>query len=238
MRLILDRVLLRAEVVATRTIRPRLREITLRADNSRNLDWTPGQHVRVFFRAPRWLPDAVRAPSREYTIWNCLPDGTMQLRVFLHGNGGPGNRWAQCAAKGDQLAITKPEGHLVPADADYHVLVGEDTAAVAFGAILRALPSTAQVRAIIEVDSTRDIPQIPRPRDITWVYRDGESAVASARVVDAMRELALPAGRGAAYIAGESRTCQLARQVLIREHSWDRGSIKTTAFWTAGRSGH
>lgn len=63
-------------------------------------------------------------------------------------------------------------------------------------------------------------------------------AAGSAALVDAVRRLQLPdpAG-GAAYVAGEARTVQLVRQVLVRERGWDRRAVLTKPFWAPGKRG-
>jgi NADPH-dependent ferric siderophore reductase len=202
------------------------------------LDWTPGQHVKVFFRPPANIAAALRSVGRDYSIWDYHDDGRLQLRVFLHGADGPGERWAANVAPGDEVALTRPEGHLVAsAQAPYHVVVGDDTGTVPFGAILRRLSTDAPVYGAIEVDNPDERPQLPRDSDLAWVYRHGAAAASSTRLVDAVRELPLPATPGVAYVAGEARTCQLVRDHLTRERGWSRRSVVTKAFWAPDRRG-
>ncbi|GAA4203302.1 hypothetical protein GCM10022252_60750 [Streptosporangium oxazolinicum] len=52
-----------------------------------------------------------------------------------------------------------------------------------------------------------------------------------------MADLDLPGGEGAAYVAGEARTCQMVRDHLVRERNWPRTSIKVKPFWTPGKRG-
>lgn len=48
-------------------------------------------------------------------------------------------------------------------------------------------------------------------------------------------DLDLPAQPGAAYVAGEARTCQKVRDFLVRERGWPRTAIKVKPFWTPGK---
>ena len=52
-----------------------------------------------------------------------------------------------------------------------------------------------------------------------------------------MRDLRLPDHPGVAYLAGEARTIQTLRKILITERGWDRRQIRTKPFWTPGRTG-
>ena len=68
-----------------------------------------------------------------------------ELCVLDHGDG-PGACWIRSLAKADEVMLRKPEGTFVAAkSAPYHVFAGEETATVAFGAMLGALPAGARV---------------------------------------------------------------------------------------------
>jgi len=56
-------------------------------------------------------------------------------------------------------------------------------------------------------------------------------------LAEALRALQLPDLPGVAYLAGEARTIQSLRKILVTERGWDRHNIRTKPFWTPGRSG-
>lgn len=238
MRMILDRLLVRAQVTSVTRLTPRLRGIGLAGRDLAGLDWTPGQHVRVFFSPPAHLLEAVRADSRDYSVWSYDPSGSCELRIYLHGEDGPGERWARGVRPGDEVALTRPEGHLtaVPGAA-FHLVVGDDPGAVALGAIVRGLPPSAPLHGVIELADAQERSDYPRAGELDWHYRDGAAAAASGRLAEAVRGLTLPDGEGVAYVAAEARTCRLVRDHLIRERGWRREAVRTKAFWTAGRRG-
>src|SRR5690349_17641606 len=135
------------------------------------LDWTPGQHVRVHVTDLRRPQSWIRLGDvlRTYSIWSY--DGeTLELCVLDHGDG-PGARWARALEAGQEVRFGKPEGRLVAGPGPYHLFAGEETAAVAFGAILRALPADAPVHGVIEVPGEPDRLPLPRAADLTWSYR-------------------------------------------------------------------
>jgi Siderophore-interacting protein len=63
-------------------------------------------------------------------------------------------------------------------DAPYHVFAGEETASVAFAAMLRSLPKTAEVHGVVEAADQVDQLELARPLD--RVQRGDASAEDSA----------------------------------------------------------
>jgi NADPH-dependent ferric siderophore reductase len=216
-------------VTDVRPVAARMRRITLAVPE---LSWVPGQQVRVCvgdIAAPASWLDGLR---RTYSVWGY--DGALlQLCILDHGDG-PGARWARSVQPGDEVLFSPPEGTMVLRPAAHHLFVGEETAAVAFGPMLRAL-GDAPYRAIIEVDGPSS--RLPLPDEVTWHYRGGAPAAACATLVAAVRELDLPAEPGTAYIAGEARTVQAIGQHLVRERGWPRRAIRSKPFWTPGKTG-
>jgi NADPH-dependent ferric siderophore reductase len=237
----LARVLRRAEVTAVERLAARTRRITLAGEALVGLEWTPGHHVSVVLADPAAPSSFLRSPrdlKRTYSVWDYTPDGRLQLAVYDHGGDAPGARWAREAAPGRGVLVKGPEGHLVAQpDAPYHVFAGDDTAAVAFGAILRGLPAGVPVFGAVEHDSPDDALPLARRDELTFVYRAGEPAADSPRLPAAVAELPLPAEPGVAYLAGEARVIQAVRRHLVEDRGWPRRNVVTHPFWTPGRRG-
>ena len=241
------------EVAETAPIAARMLRITITAPGQ---EWVPGQQVRVCVgnvgSPSSWL-DGLR---RTYSVWSY--DGElMTLCVLDHGDG-PGARWARAVRPGQEVLFGKPEGPLVVRPAPYHVFVGEETASVAFGPMMRALLEAdhgADIRGVIEVGYPADrlplpegplpdgpLPDGPLPRRpladrLTWRYRHGAPAASSQALLTAVTELDLPGEPGSAYVAGEARTVQMVAQHLVRDRGWPRRAIRTKPFWAPGRTG-
>ncbi|GAA3170653.1 siderophore-interacting protein [Nonomuraea salmonea] len=129
-----------------------------------------------------------------------------------------------------------PQGDFFTREADFHVFIGEETAGAAFGPMIRALGDAAEVHGVVESEAPEhDLPLPGRP--LRRVHRHGSPAVASRVLLDAVAGLDLPGNTGAAYVAGEARTCQLVRDFLVRERNWPRTSIKVKPFWAPGKRG-
>lgn len=104
--------------------------------------------------------------------------------------------------------------------------------------MLRALTPGAAVHGVIEVDDEADRLPLPHTDEMTWLYRHGSNAEASAPLIEALRSLDLPLQPGFAYIAGESKTCAAARRHLVEDRDWPaRSTIAVKTFWTPGKRG-
>jgi NADPH-dependent ferric siderophore reductase len=219
-KVLLDRLFVHGTVVAAELITPRMRRITIAAPG---LDWTPGQHIRLVAEG--------LVTRRTYSVWD-YDGSSLELYVLDHGDG-PGARWARSVRPDQEVLFTKPEGSLVTRPSAYHLFAGDETAAVAFGPMLRALGEDASAYGVIEADTPAD----RLPIDLTWRFREGASAASSSTLAQAVSELDLPDEPGTAYLAGEARTVQAVRTHLVRERGWPRRSVITKPFWTPGKTG-
>ncbi|WIM85854.1 siderophore-interacting protein [Candidatus Mycobacterium wuenschmannii] len=235
-----DAVFLSATVSDTEQLTPTLRRIRFSGKRLQGLTWAPGQHVRlqVAGLGESLLRLQLHDALRTYSIYDVDPElGTLDIVMFDHRETGtPAKRWASAVAVGDNVQFTKPQGNLViRGDAPYHLFVGDETASVAFAAMLRALPASADVYGVVEAAAQPD--HLPLARPLQQVQRGEASAKDSVVLAEAVRELTLPDDPGVAYLAGEARTIQTVRKILVAERGWDRRNIRTSPFWTPGRSG-
>ncbi|MEU7874818.1 siderophore-interacting protein [Dactylosporangium sp. NPDC049140] len=216
-----ERLFVRAAVVEAE-ITGRFRRLRLRAGALRDAEWRPGQQVRVDVG-----PKGAFGPLlRTYSVWSREAD-TIELQALLHGDG-PGARWMAAAEPGDEVLLSRPKGDFVTRPARYHLFVGEETASVAFGPMLRALPAAERAASRVVVEAG-PADRLALDGNVTWAPRDG--------LIDAVRLLDLPPEPGQAYVAGEARAVQAVRQHLVRDRGWPRRSVLTKPFWTPGKRG-
>ncbi|WP_242887926.1 siderophore-interacting protein [Actinomadura litoris] len=239
-RRLLDLVFARGRVREVRRAEGRGRWIGIRIGDAPGLDWTPGQQVRVHvadITATRtWVSGAVRHALRTYSVWDYdASAGVLELYVLDHEGDGPGARWARALRPGQAVVFGKPEGGFTLRPAAYHLLVGEETASVPFGAMLRA--AREPIHGVIEVARPEDRLPLPMAEGLTWRYRGEASAASSASLVEAVRGLELPDEPGFAYVAGEARTVRDVRAHLVDERGWPRRSVLVKPFWAPGRRG-
>jgi NADPH-dependent ferric siderophore reductase len=235
---LINRIALRAHVTDIARAAERTWLIRIAGPALEGLDWIPGQHVRVLTNGPlEHVSDLLRISMRTYSVWSYEGD-RIELCVYEHAEDGPGSRWAAGLRVGDEVSFRRPEGRLVldPA-APYHLFVGEETAAVPFGAMLRALPTGADAYAVLEAIGPAARLALPGKAEVIWVDRGEASAANSAPLVEALRAARLPQAPGVAYVAGEARTCQAVRSHLVRDRGWPRRSVIVKPFWTPGKRG-
>lgn len=228
---------LHGTVTEIEQIAARMRRVRITGPDLRGLPWTPGMHIRLRvgdLRSPRsWL----RGLLRTYSIWDYSTTGRLDLCILDHPSAGPGAQWSRRVRVGDPAALTPPDGRLVlREDAGYHLFAGDETATVAFGAMLRALPPSAIVHGAISVEGPGDRLPLDHAERLMWRCRPAD-LVDPADLVEMVRSLPLPDTPGVAYLAGEARSCQAVRLHLVRERGWPRRAVVVKPFWSPGRRG-
>jgi NADPH-dependent ferric siderophore reductase len=241
---LLDRMMHHATVAEVEQVRPRIRRVRLTGAEVGELPWRPGQEIRVRVDDAGLLAALGRGKARDLLRTYSVvafdrPHRWLDLCVYQHGEGGtPGLDWAAAAAVGDEVAFLGPQGRLVVReDAAYHLVVGEETAQMAFAAILAALPADARVAGVIQVAGADDRMETARGDELTWVHRGAAPAASSTALLAAVRALDLPEEPGVAYVAGEARAVAAVRRHLVDARGWPRRSVLTKPFWTPGRRG-
>ncbi|GAB2935763.1 siderophore-interacting protein [Nonomuraea fastidiosa] len=232
-RRLLDPWLVKGRVAETEQVAPRMRRIRIAGAGIAGLSWTPGRHVRVLVGGGSVLGGVLRT----YSVWRLDPEReSIELIGYDHGGDAPGTTWVRSVEPGHEVAFTRPEGAFVLCpDAPYHLFAGEETASVAFGAMLRALPEDARVYGAVEAEGPGD--HLDLPGGLVTVCRNGAPAASSETLLEAVRKLDLPDEPGVAYLAGEARTIQAIRAHLVTERGWQRRDVRTKPFWTPGRRG-
>jgi NADPH-dependent ferric siderophore reductase len=223
---------LELEVVEAVDLGPRMRRILLRGRGLEDFTHQPGQDVMLV------LGGGERPLSRRYSIRRFDQQSkTLELNIVAHGVHGPGAEWASATQPGDRINGVGPRGKisLDPA-ADWHLFVGDDTAAPASLNMLEALPAGVSGFTFLEVSTAQDELSTSSSHRVNWLHRGGDTqAISSDLLVDAMNSVELPAGRGHVYIAGEVQiVAAVQRTALGRGLAPEQLSPK--AYWGRGKS--
>ncbi|HEU5007226.1 MAG TPA: siderophore-interacting protein [Jatrophihabitantaceae bacterium] len=216
------------QVIAARQLTPRMRRVTVQSDAMIGVELRPAQDVELH------LVDASgRRVKRRYTIRTARPDtGELDLDVLLHGNWA-GSSWGATAAPGDSVAFQGPRGKLQLPSADWHLLVGDESALPAIAAICESLPSGEAAVAVIEVQDAADELPIPRA-EMHWVHRGSAAAGAPDRLVPLVESLPWPPGEGHGYLMGETRT-MVALRAVLEGRGLAHEAIFVKGYWNIGR---
>lgn len=242
-----------AEVVANRPLTPHLRRITLTGAEIDRFGYDGPDHLARIFLAPtpdadlhlpdsaQWWPALQAMPAerrpvvRNYTVRR-LDAGRRELDIdfVLHGDGGPASAWALRAAPGDRIGVLSDgAAYAPPADTDWQLFVGDETAVPAITAAVEALPPQARAIALIEVGSAEHEIEVRTPPGVTltWLHRGGAPAGGSDVVIRTLRDLALPAGTPYAFVAGESAMVTTVRRHLCAERGIAKERVYFGGYW-------
>jgi NADPH-dependent ferric siderophore reductase len=225
---------LELEVVDAADIGTRMRRILLASSALADFGYQAGQDVMLVLGG---TPD--RPLSRRYSIRGLDREhGVLELNIVTHGVHGPGARWAAGATAGDRVDGVGPRGKVfLDPDADWHLFLGDESAAPACLNMLEALPGSVPGVAYLEVAAAGD--ELPTAasgaHEVQWLHRGSTPATASSLLVEAMSSAALPAGRGHVYIAGEVQVvAEVQRAALARGLAPDQVNAK--AYWGRGKA--
>lgn len=175
-------------------------------------------HVKLFFG---------EGAKRDYTPRSFdIARQELTLEFALHGSG-VASDWARQAAVGQRLVVAGPRGSMViPADYDWHLLVGDESALPAVHRRLEELPPEARVIVLLQVGDAADHRQLPALAAVQWVQTQEELQAAVAA-------LALPEGDGFAWAAGEAAVMAAVHPLLVAK-GLPKEALKVAAYWKAG----
>ncbi|MEZ5297037.1 MAG: siderophore-interacting protein [Ilumatobacteraceae bacterium] len=190
--------------------------------------------------AVRELDPAIRPRGRRYTIRSWDPD-TRQVTIdfVAHGDVGFAGRWAQRARVGDRLQMVGPSGAYRPSpDADWHLLVGDESALPAIAASLEVVPADRRVVVVAIVDGADDEIELGGSDavDVRWLHRDVEPDGSSAeeRLVDEIGRLDW-SGDVDIFVHGEAAEVRAVRRFLVAERDVDRAGCSISPYWRRGK---
>jgi len=228
------------------TVTPHMIRVTLTGDELAGFPGAgPDRRIKMFFpvegqdrpavpRAstggPVWPTGEARPTIRTYTVRR-FDAAARELDVdfVLHEGYGPAAAWAQTAEPGSWVGVSEPGGRWEPDPAaDYHLVIGDESALPAIATVLEALPG-ARVLALVEVADAAEEQDLPG--EITWVHRG--TAPAGEPLVAAVEAAVLPEGTGRAWLAGESAAVKDIRAHLLGPRGFDRRAVYATGYWRA-----
>jgi NADPH-dependent ferric siderophore reductase len=180
--------------------------------------------------------------TRTYTVrYHDAEAGELAIDFVTHGDEGIAAPWAMAAQPGDEVIVRGPGGAYAPSPAaDWHLLVGDESAIPAIGAALEALPPGARARVFVQVGDEAEMQKLASPADvdITWLLRsDHESPEAAGdALAAAVRELEFPPGSVHAFVHGEAGFVALLRRHLSAERRVPKDLLSVSGYWRRGKN--
>ncbi|GAA1774699.1 siderophore-interacting protein [Nocardioides hankookensis] len=171
---------------------------------------------------------------RRYTVrdWDDAA-GLLTLDFVVHGDEGAAGPWAANARPGDVLVFEGPgSGYAPDPSADWHLLVGDESALPAIAASLATIP--AGTRAVVRLVCDGPDHEVALPcagdLDLVWLHRTG--AVDDVDLLpDAVADVDFPAGRVHAFVHGEADEIRAIRKHLISDRGVARADMSCSPYW-------
>jgi NADPH-dependent ferric siderophore reductase len=236
----------------TERLTPRMIRVVAGGEDLAAFPDTPhtDRHVKVLFPRPgvrypeSFDMDVIRAElpreqwpaTRTYTVRGFdRAAGELTIDFVHHGDTGLAGPWAAAARPGDVLRLIGPEGAYAPdPGADWHLLVGDESALPAIAAACERVAAGVPVHAVVEVADAAEEQPLSCPADlrVRWLHRDPADPD---RLVAAVRALRFPAGRVHAFVHGEAGLVRRVRRHLVGERGVPREHLSVSGYWRRGR---
>jgi NADPH-dependent ferric siderophore reductase len=241
-----------AQVVRTQRLTPHMQRVVLGGDGLADFvaDTCTDHYVKLLFgpagvtypepfdlqRIQEEFPREQWPVTRTYTVRDWDPKThEFTLDFVVHGDEGLAGPWALRAQPGDVVRFMGPGGAYAPdTDADWHLLVGDESALPAIARSLEALPKGTKAVAFVEVSGPEEEQKIDSDVEIVWLHR-GHRPIGDA-LVEAVRALEFPKGRVHAFVHGEASFVKELRRLLRVEREIPREDLSISGYWRLGHN--
>ncbi|MFG1906985.1 siderophore-interacting protein [Kribbella sp. NPDC048928] len=248
-----NRVCKRAVVQRTERITPHMIRVVLTSDDFADNGFTD-HYVKLLF-----CKDGVEYPEpldmgvvretypseqwptmRTYTVrgWD---ESTRELTIdfVYHGDEGVAGPWAASAQPGDVLWFNGPGGAYSPEEtADWHLLVGDESALPAIGAAIEQLAPGARATVLLEVADATEEQKFGGSGDVDvqWFHRTTADGDRGAGLVAAVEALDFPDGTPHVFVHGEAGFVFRIRKNLFTDRALPRDRVSLSGYWRLGKN--
>jgi NADPH-dependent ferric siderophore reductase len=179
-------------------------------------------------------PAEVQPARRRYTVRHWDPAAReLTLDFVVHGDDGVAGPWAAGARPGDVLVFEGPgSGYRPDSDADWHLMVGDESALPAIAASLEAVPEGDLVVVRLLCDGPEHEVDLTTAGalDLQWLHRTHDGSDPDL-LVESVRSLAFPRGRVHAFVHGEADEVRAIRRHLLADRGLSRGDMSCSPYW-------
>ncbi|WP_335938516.1 siderophore-interacting protein [Streptomyces sp. PTD5-9] len=243
-----------AEVLRTERISPHMVRVVFGGDglDGFELSGCTDHYVKICFapegadyphpfdmaRIREEQPRELWPTTRTYTVRSWDPAAReLAIDFVVHGDEGLAGPWALRAVPGERMTLLGPGGGYAPdASADWHLLVGDESALPAIAASLERMPAGAVAHTFVEVADAADEQKIVTPDGVavTWLHR-GERPVGEA-LIAAVTALEFPAGEVQAFVHGEAGFVKEIRRHLRLDRAVPLSRLSVSGYWRLGQN--
>ena len=194
------------------------------------------------------LPAAKQPVVRTITVRRADPVAReIAVDIAVHGDHGAAGPWAASAKPGQPMYLMGPSGAYAPDPAaDWHLMVGDETALPAISVALEALPANAIGQVFIEVAEPEDEIPLAAPEgvQINWILRGGRADLVGedragdhSPLVEAVKTAHWLPGQVHAFVHGEAQAVMHNLRPYIRkERGVDAKWASISGYWRRGRT--
>ncbi|WP_228001044.1 siderophore-interacting protein [Nocardia australiensis] len=171
---------------------------------------------------------------RTYTVRSIDPAaGELAVDFVYHGDEGIAGPWAAAARPGETIDAFGPGGAYSPrADADWHLLGGDEAALPAIATALEAMNSDARGRAFVEVEGPADELPLTTPAGVELIWLHRGTRPTGELLAESVRNAPWDEGQVQVFIHGE------AESVMHNLRRYIRRERNVPAEWAASISGY
>lgn len=185
-------------------------------------------------------PRAEWPARRRYTVRRWDADShTVTIDFVVHGQGtgddglGVAGAWASTVQPGAVLVLESPAGGYRPdPSADWHLLVGDESALPAIAASLEVLAEDAVAVVRMVCDGPQH--ELPLPSaasvDLRWLHRSGGPGD-EGLLVESLRELTFRSGTVHPFVHGEAEEIRAVRRHLLTDRGLPRAGMSCSPYW-------
>ncbi|MFF9912970.1 siderophore-interacting protein [Streptomyces sp. NPDC013457] len=190
------------------------------------------ERIRAEFPREQW------PTTRTYTVRSWDPvHRELTVDFVVHGDEGLAGPWAARAVAGETIRFLGPGGGYAPdTEADWHLLVGDESALPAIAVALERLPEGSTVRAFLEVADASEEQKFATADgvEVTWLHRDDRPA--GEALLEAVRALEFPPGDVHAFVHGEAGFVKELRRHLRLDRQVARERLSISGYWRLGKT--
>ncbi|TCC52903.1 siderophore-interacting protein [Kribbella capetownensis] len=248
-----NRVCKRATVRRTEQITPHMIRVVFGSEDFADNGFTD-HYVKLLFSQPgveypepldmgvvrETYPREQWPTMRTYTVRSWDEDAKeLAIDFVYHGDEGVAGPWAAAAKPGDVLWFNGPGGAYAPDEAaDWHLLVGDESALPAIGAAVEQLLPGARATVLVEVDDETEEQKLSGSGDVdvTWFHRASRSGGRGDGLVAAVEALDFPAGDVQVFVHGEAGFVFRIRKNLFQERGLPRERVSLSGYWRLGKN--
>ncbi|MFJ9902906.1 siderophore-interacting protein [Streptomyces sp. NPDC101152] len=242
-----------AQVVRTERLTPHMQRVVLGGEGLAGFaaDTCTDHYVKLLFppaegvtypepfdleRLREELPREQWPVTRTYTVRAFDPEANeLTLDFVIHGDEGLAGPWAMRVQPGETVRFMGPGGAYAPdVSADWHLLVGDESALPAIARALESLPDGVTAHAFVEVAGPEEEQKIDSDVEVVWLHR-GDRPVGEL-LCEAVSALEFPAGRPHAFVHGEAHFVKELRQLLRVELQIPREDLSISGYWRLGHN--